>query len=211
MRGFLKAALATVAFGALHSLLAARGTKRAAARHLGDRHRDGLYRPFYIAQSFATLGALMWYIRSLRRHELYRVSGWPALVMRTGQLSALGWAAMAAGHVGIFDISGARQLAVWAAGGDAGPEPEAQGPAPGEDAMHVAGPFRFSRHPLNLAPLPIFWLQPAMTTRLLGFIGVSTLYLVLGSIHEERRLEAAYGERYRDYLRSDVPFYLPIP
>jgi protein-S-isoprenylcysteine O-methyltransferase Ste14 len=75
--------------------------------------------------------------------------------------------------------------------------------------MRVEGPFRFSRHPLNLAPLPVLWLQPVMTTRWLGFNAVATLYLVLGSAHEERRLEAAYGEPYRRYVREGPPFFLP--
>lgn len=75
--------------------------------------------------------------------------------------------------------------------------------------MHVTGPFRYSRHPLNLAPLLIFWLQPTMTTRLLGFSLASGAYLVLGSVHEERRLEAAYGRPYRRYLERGPSFYLP--
>lgn len=72
----------------------------------------------------------------------------------------------------------------------------------------MAGPFRYSRHPLNVAPLPVFWLQPLMTTRLLGFNVVATMYLVLGSLHEERRLGRAYGARYRRYLEGGTPFYL---
>ncbi len=50
-----------------------------------------------------------------------------------------------------------------------------------------------------------------MTVRLLAFNAVATLYLVVGSIHEERRLLAAYGPAYAAYRRSGVPFYLPRP
>jgi protein-S-isoprenylcysteine O-methyltransferase Ste14 len=39
--------------------------------------------------------------------------------------------------------------------------------------------------------------------------GVATLYFVLGSVHEERRLRASYGQAYRAYQHSTVPFYLP--
>lgn len=210
MRTILKAAIATTLYGAVHSLLAARGTKRTVEQRFGHRHRAGLYRPFYIAQSLATFTGLALYLRRLPRRELYRVTGAPALVMRAGQGAAGLWAVLAAGSVGFTEITGLRPLTEWLRGGDPAPEPEAQGPAPGgRRGMHVTGPFRYSRHPLNLAPLLIFWLQPTMTTRLLGFSLASGAYLVLGSVHEERRLEAAYGRPYRRYLERGPSFYLP--
>ncbi len=76
--------------------------------------------------------------------------------------------------------------------------------------MLVRGPFRLSRHPLNLAPLPILWFNPRVSTNLLAYNVVSTAYLLLGSMNEERRLEARYGQPYRDYQESSVPFYVPI-
>lgn len=212
MREFWKAAIATAAFGVLHSALAAAGAKRMAARTVGARNRAGLYRPFFILQSFASFGALGVYLLTLPRAEVYRVEGRAAVAMRGGQAAGLLWALLAARAVGIGSISGGRSLVAWLRGDDPVPEPEAQGPAPGDDGgMRVEGPFRYTRHPLNLAPLPVFWLQPVMTTRFLGFNVVSTMYLVLGSIHEEHRLERAYGAAYRAYRESGTPFYLPAP
>ena len=92
------------------------------------------------------------------------------------------------------------------------PEPEAQGPAlDAEGRSHAAGPFAWSRHPLNFAPLPIFWLWPRMTTNLLAFNTAVTIYLVVGSLHEEARLREAFGDDYEAYLSSGVPFYVPAP
>jgi protein-S-isoprenylcysteine O-methyltransferase Ste14 len=50
-----------------------------------------------------------------------------------------------------------------------------------------------------------------MTLKLAVFTLATSLYLVLGSIHEEIRLRAAYGNRYTIYQHSGVPFYLPLP
>jgi hypothetical protein len=93
--------------------------------------------------------------------------------------------------------------------GDIEPEPAAQGPALAGDQMRVRGPFRLTRHPLNVAPLPIMWFFPRMTTNLLAFNLVSTVYLVLGSVLEENRLLARYGQAYAEYRASGVPFYVP--
>jgi protein-S-isoprenylcysteine O-methyltransferase Ste14 len=75
--------------------------------------------------------------------------------------------------------------------------------------LHVTGPFLVSRHPLNLAPLPVLWLAPTMTVNLAAFNCVATLCFVLGSVHEESRLRTSYGRAYSDYQHSAVPFYLP--
>src|SRR5437588_841547 len=76
---------------------------------------------------------------------------------------------------------------------------------------HAIGPFAWSRHPLNFAPLPILWLWPRMTTSLLAFNTAATIYLVVGSLHEEARLREAFGDDYVAYLDSGVPFYVPLP
>jgi protein-S-isoprenylcysteine O-methyltransferase Ste14 len=50
-----------------------------------------------------------------------------------------------------------------------------------------------------------------MTTRLLAFNVAATLYLVVGSRHEEARLRHAFGSDYDAYQNSGVPFYVPAP
>jgi protein-S-isoprenylcysteine O-methyltransferase Ste14 len=48
-----------------------------------------------------------------------------------------------------------------------------------------------------------------MTVNSFAFNAAATVYLVLGSAHEELRLRAAYGTKYEDYRQSQVPFYVP--
>lgn len=209
-RSFLRIGAAVALFAVVHSVLASRPAKRFAARTFGERNRNGLYRPFYIGQSLVTFAALIIFIWKQPTVEVYRVRAPWSLLMYAGQLAALLWLAAAVRQVGILRISGAENLLVWSGGGWAEPEPEAQGPAldPEGLARH-AGPFAWSRHPLNLAFVPIFWLWPRMTTNLLAFNAAATIYLVVGSVHEEVRLRSAYGRRYLAYQRSGTPFFLP--
>jgi hypothetical protein len=211
-RSMLKVAAATAVFGLVHSALASRTAKRAAVRRFGERNRNGLYRVFYLAQSAVTFGMLAAYIRRQPSRELYRIEGPLAFLMHAVQAGALVYATSAAGQVGIRRIIGLESLERWLGDGPVPPEPPAQGPAlDDEGKMHAAGPFAWSRHPLNFAPLPILWLWPRMTTSLLAFNTAATIYLMIGSLHEEARLKGAFGEDYDAYLNSGVAFYVPVP
>jgi protein-S-isoprenylcysteine O-methyltransferase Ste14 len=203
--------LATLAFALLHSLLASRTAKDAAAKVAGERQRNGLYRMFYLAQSVVSLAGLLLYARRLPDRVLYEVRGPWARLMNVGQLAGLGLATAAAAQIGVTRMLGLASVAAWLRKAPVvPPEPEAQGPAPdGHDHMRATGPFAWSRHPLNFAPLPVFWLMPRMTAKLLAFNIVATAYLILGSLHEEARLRSAYGQKYAAYEESGVPFYVP--
>jgi protein-S-isoprenylcysteine O-methyltransferase Ste14 len=209
----LKTAGAAAAFAAIHSALASRPAKRAAGRWLGERRRDALYRPLYVAQSVAATAALGAYVLRLPDRELYRVRGPAAGLMRAGQLAGLGLMAWGAREVGVRRLTGLDGLAAWSAGAATIPTPiEAQGPAPDADGgMRATGPFRHSRHPLNLAALPVLWLAPRMTANRLTLAALATAYAVVGSRHEEHRLRAAHGAAYAAYQAGGVPFLLPGP
>lgn len=209
-RSMFKVAAATAAFGLIHSALASRSAKRAASRTFGERNRSGLYRVFYIGQSFVTFGLLAAYIRRQPSRELYRIEGPLAFLMHAIQAGAVVYATAAAGQVGLTRITGLESFEAWLGDGPVPPEPEAQGPALDDEGRdHASGPFAWSRHPLNFAPLPILWLWPHMTTNLLAFNTAATIYLVVGSLNEEARLREAFGNDYDAYLNSGVPFYIP--
>lgn len=209
-KSMLKVAAATAAFGVVHSVLASRAAKRAAVRTIGERNRNGLYRGIYNGQALVTFGLLAAYIRHQPGRELYRIEGPLAYLMHAIQAGAVVYVVGATNRIGLQRISGLESFLAWLGVGPVPPEPEAQGPALDDEGLRrAAGPFAWSRHPLNFAPLPIFWLWPRMSTNLLAFSTAATIYMVLGSLHEEVRLRQAYGDRYEAYINSGVRFYVP--
>jgi protein-S-isoprenylcysteine O-methyltransferase Ste14 len=204
----LQVAFATAGFAVVHSALAATSVKDAVAA----RFRNGreLYRVAYNAHAVAAFGVLVWYVARRPKRTIYRVRGAPAGVMRLGQLGGIGFAVAAARATGVAKLAGVDNAVAVAAGMRTREVPAAQGPEADESgALRIHGPFRIVRHPLNLAPLAPFWLTPHMTSRRLAFNLVATAYLVLGSIHEEKRLLRRYGAAYAAYQRGGVPFYVP--
>jgi methanethiol S-methyltransferase len=210
MSEIIKVSLAVVIFAVVHSLLASLKAKRIAAHLIGEKAQAAFYRLFYIIQSFITFGLVLAYIQKLPKRSLYHVRGPFALLLRAGQALGLLHACWAAYQVGLTRITGLSNLSAWWQDVPAPPEPVAQGPELEEKTeLTIGGPFLLSRHPLNFSPFPVFWLTPHMTTRRLIFNLVGTLYLILGSLHEEKRLRTVYDEAYAAYQKSGVPFYWP--
>lgn len=212
MQTFVKMALATLAFAAVHSALASRKAKDVAGRVVGEERRDAAYRIAFVGQSLVSFTALAAFGASLPNTTVYRVTGPVAWLIRLGQITGALQLLAGLRAVGFRRWSGLRNLAAYLAGKPMPPGPAAQGPEMAEDGrLTVDGPYRWSRHPLNFAGLPMIWLTPHMTTRRLAFNVVGTVYLALGSKHEEARLEVAYGDAYRAYVGSGVPFFWRPP
>ncbi|HEX8299603.1 MAG TPA: hypothetical protein VF594_10635 [Rubricoccaceae bacterium] len=207
-RSALRGAATMAAYGALHSALATAAAKRAAARLVGEGARDILYRPFYLAQSVA---ATVWLVRSLRRIPVHTIAVYPApvqAVLRSAHVAAGAFGVWALVAARIGRVSGLDAVLKAASGQPVRPTPPAHGPYDRHGRLEVAGPFRRTRHPLNVAFLPMLWSAERLTTRRLGAAAVGTAYLFLGSVLEERRNRAAYGTDY-DWYRRRVPFFWP--
>lgn len=74
--------------------------------------------------------------------------------------------------------------------------------------LAVRGPYRWVRHPLYTCILLLLWCFPDLSADRLLFNVVLTIWVVLGSVLEERDLVSRFGEQYREY-RRDVPMLIP--
>ena len=195
----------------IHSLLASRWAKDTSARLAGARSRDGLYRVAYNTQSLATVAWDAKRFARLPDRALYH-AGLPwSWLFRAGQVGSLIVLFSGVRVYGVLEFAGIVPLRRALTDGESRPEPEAQGPPMGADGeMERSGMFRFTRHPGNLGALGFFLLWPRMTVNRATLAALVALYVVLGSMHEERRLRMAYGAAFERY-RQKVPFLIPRP
>ena len=72
----------------------------------------------------------------------------------------------------------------------------------------VQGAYRWVRHPLYLVVLLMIWSYPVLTVDRLLFNMLWTIWIVVGTVLEERDLVADFGDDYREYQRK-VPMLVP--
>lgn len=77
------------------------------------------------------------------------------------------------------------------------------------EQLHISTLHRFVRHPWYFFILVILWTQDIHLTQLVTY-SLITLYLVIGSYLEERKLMEQYGDTYRLYCKK-VPGLFPLP
>jgi protein-S-isoprenylcysteine O-methyltransferase Ste14 len=71
------------------------------------------------------------------------------------------------------------------------------------------GVFRYIRHPIYTGSLLLIWFIPFMSRNILTFNIAATVYILIGVIFEERKLEIEFGEQYREYKRH-TPKFIPF-
>ena len=69
--------------------------------------------------------------------------------------------------------------------------------------------YKIVRHPLYLGWIIAFWATPEMTVGHLVFASALTAQILISIPHEERDIEDALGEPYRDY-KSRTPMLVPF-
>ncbi len=77
-----------------------------------------------------------------------------------------------------------------------------------EVSLRIQGTYRWVRHPLYFFLLVLIWSCPNLTADRLLFNILWTIWMIIGTILEERDLVAAFGDEYRAYQR-EVPMLIP--
>jgi protein-S-isoprenylcysteine O-methyltransferase Ste14 len=190
--------LAMAAWGAFHSLTASFIAKAHASALLGPPVANRLYRFGYNVVSVVTFLPVMALVGLLPDQPLYQFPAWLTLFTAPIQLLSALAALLALWQVDLFHFLGLRQIV----------EGEAESKTPPK--LYTGGAYGWVRHPLYFFSLVILWLTPIMTLNILAFNLGATAYFYIGSIFEERKLVAEFGDEYREHQRK-VPRLFPWP
>jgi methanethiol S-methyltransferase len=193
MAHVLIVSLTTTIYGVLHSLLASATAKDWIRGRFGPS-TDRLYRLGYNAIAVITFLPVLAALVARPGEILYQLgSPWNAAAI-AGQLLCLVVVGLGLLQSDAWSFLGLRQLA---------------GTARAPSHLVATGLYRWVRHPLYTAGLAFIWLMSVMTTSLLAVNIVLTVYILIGSRLEERRLVAEFGKAYEEYQRQ-VPSLLPL-
>lgn len=190
-------------FGTAHSLLASHAAKAFARKAIGARNAHGWYRLSYNIIAAISLVPPLLLVAGLPDRELYRIpEPWSYAAVGIQALAALGLV-YSVYQLDVFHFSGLMQLAAWIGGSEAHSESDTSASHLVVDGLH-----RYVRHPLYTTSLIVLWLVSPMTVNRLAFLIGVTIYFYVGSIFEERKLVAEFGDAYREYQRR-VPRLIP--
>ncbi len=192
---YLLLALAWAAYCTLHSAMISHRATGFLKRRLGDSFR--FYRLFFNLVAVLTLVPVLRYSYSLRQDPIFRWEGvWRIpqyLLLTSGLLLVIAGAR----HYNLGQFLGISRLRGASSGGlaDGG----------GIDSSGVLG---LVRHPWYTAAVLLVWARDLDMTALIAN-GVLTVYVVVGTLLEERKLVHEFGDAYRSYQRR-VSMFVPL-
>ena len=184
-----------ILWAALHSLLASTYVKDWVRGLLGQS-ADRWYRLLYGFLSIVTLLPLLALLAVLPDQTLYIVpTPWNWMMWGTQGLAVVGllvafWEADPLDFLGLAQLQPSRQ--------------------PESDHLRIRGMHCWVRHPLYTMSILLIWMTPTMTVNWLITCLFATVYFIIGSMHEETRLVAEFGQAYVDYQKQ-VPRLVPRP
>lgn len=193
--GFWWILIAGAVYGTVHSLTASLKLKQCMAQRFGEPGRR-YYRLAYVMLSLVTTPLYAALVVLLPDVRMYLIpTPWIYLTLFI-QLLALAGAALSFSGTGAAAFLGLDSLF-------------GKTSSSSENTLKTTGIFAYTRHPIYFFSLIFLWLIPLMSWNILAFaIGV-TLYTLIGSRFEERKLIHEFGQAYIDY-RKITPWIIPI-
>ncbi|MBI5518509.1 MAG: hypothetical protein HY916_00445 [Desulfovibrio sp.] len=186
-------------WGALHSVMAARRIKTAFELALGPRY--ALYPFAYTVISLWTFWLVLAKEPDLPQ-VLWTLQGAPKYFLHLLQLAGIGLLGWAAVSVAGLKMLGLPQLV-----------DVVRGRVPDERDIHAdfktTGAYALVRHPMHAGGILFLACQPSQTLGGFVFALFGCLYMVIGTVLEERRLRRELGYVWADYARR-VPMFVPF-
>lgn len=192
--------IAIVAFGFIHSILASKEAKHAFKERFGERAYYGWYRLIYNIFAGVTLIPIAWMMMLQPSRVIWQVQSPITIIFLI--LQGIGVIGLL---ISVLQIDGGQflgtsQLRAYLRGDEL--------PLP-KEPLSVTGVYALVRHPLYFFSLLVIWFIPTMSESYLGFALGSTLYFVIGSWYEERRLLEFFGDEYKVYQQK-VAWMIPF-
>lgn len=179
-------------FGALHSLLLYEPLRQRLEEALGVGRRG--YRLIYSLISLAAIAGPVWYSYHLGGLRAWL---WPMPWLLAQIAAWLAIAVMLLFTLRSFNAGAYELMGLDAFGG--------QKDAP--EGLVTSGPYAVVRHPMDALSVLLIWLRPLAWADVVMNL-VLTAYILLGELHEERRLARAFGRAYLGY-KARVPRFIP--
>lgn len=190
-----------VVYGIIHSWLASQTIKALIRNWVGDRIYHGFYRIGFNLFALMSILPIVLLVMLRPGGVVWSLNlNWrfPLLVIQ--MVGIAGFAASSL-QIDLLRFLGISQLFAYLRG-DPLPLPD--------ERLKTGGVYALVRHPLYLFSILLIWPVTTMTEAYLGFCIGTTLYFIVGSVYEERRMMSAFGEVYVQY-RARVPWMLPLP
>jgi methanethiol S-methyltransferase len=184
--------LAIFVWGVVHSFTASLGAKEWVRRGLGDAGAR-YYRLAYNIFSLISFAPILWLMAVLPDRALYQILPPWIYLSLLGQFAAVILLAAGVLHIDTLSFVGLRQLLE----GEERPS-----------RLVTSGLYRWVRHPLYTAGLLFIWLTPVVSRNTLVVMIAATVYIILGALFEERKLEREFGQAYAEY-KAATPMLIP--
>lgn len=188
-------ALSWLGYFVAHSLLASLWLKKLFAASFPRRML--IYRLGFNALALLTLLPILWLSFHVPGPALWIWRG-PAAWLANGlALAAIGGFVVSLKHYDTQEFLGLRQ---WKSRSQRVED---------QEGFHLSPFHRYVRHPWYFFSLVLLWTRDMNSATLLSVV-MMTIYFVLGSRLEEKKLQVYHGEIYRRYMKS-VPGLIPLP